>query len=86
MGDILSQMYLISARSTLRVGRPAGRRRAADALAIWDAMYRAQEAFEGVIANYPNRFFAYWLHKVIFPSAIPMSCPPTASATRSPRS
>ena len=76
MGDILSQMYLISA--TLKRYESEGRQ-AADAplmhWAIWDAMYRAQEAFEGVIANYPNRFFAYWLHKVIFPFGHPYVVP-----------
>jgi acyl-CoA dehydrogenase len=76
MGDILAQMYLISA--TLKRYESEGRQ-AADAplmhWAIWDAMYRAQEAFEGVIANYPNRFFAYWLHKVIFPFGHPYVVP-----------
>jgi acyl-CoA dehydrogenase len=43
--------------------------------AIWDSMYKAQEAFEGVIANYQNRFFAYWLHKIIFPFGHPYVVP-----------
>jgi acyl-CoA dehydrogenase len=76
LGDILAQMYLISA--TLKRYEAEGRQ-AADAplmhWAIWDSMYKAQEAFEGVIANYPNRFFAYWLHKVIFPFGHPYVVP-----------
>jgi hypothetical protein len=26
--------------------------------AIWDALYKAQQAFDGVIDNFPNRFIA----------------------------
>jgi acyl-CoA dehydrogenase len=76
MGDILAQMYLISA--TLKRYEAEGRQTADAPLmhwAIWDAMYKAQEAFEGVIANYPNRFFAFWLHKVIFPFGHPYVVP-----------
>jgi acyl-CoA dehydrogenase len=76
MGDILAQMYLISA--TLKRYEAEGRQ-AEDAplmhWAIWDAMYKAQEAFEGVIANYPNRFFAFWLRRVIFPFGHPYVVP-----------
>jgi acyl-CoA dehydrogenase len=76
MADVLSQMYLMSA--TLKRYEDE-RRQAADAplmhWAIWDSMYKAQEAFEGVIANYPNRFFAWWLHKVIFPFGHPYVVP-----------
>lgn len=76
MGDILAQMYLISA--TLKRFESEGRQQADAPLmhwAIWDAMYQAQEAFEGVIANYPNRFFAFWLRKVIFPFGHPYVVP-----------
>jgi acyl-CoA dehydrogenase len=76
MGDILAQMYLISA--TLKRYESEGRQEADAPLmhwAIWDAMYKAQEAFEGVIANYPNRFFAFWLRKVIFPFGHPYVVP-----------
>jgi acyl-CoA dehydrogenase len=76
LGDILAQMYLISA--TLKRYESEGRQ-AADAplmhWAIWDSMYKAQEAFDGVIANYPNRFFAWWLHRVIFPFGHPYVVP-----------
>jgi acyl-CoA dehydrogenase len=76
LGDILSQMYLISA--TLKRFEAEGRQ-AADAplmhWAVWDAMYQAQQAFDGVIANYPNRFFGWWLHRVIFPFGHPYVVP-----------
>jgi acyl-CoA dehydrogenase len=76
LGDILSQMYLISC--TLKRYEEEGRK-AADAplahWAIWDAMYKAQEAFDGVIANFPVRFIAAFLHRSIFPWGHPYVVP-----------
>ncbi|HRP98680.1 MAG TPA: DUF1974 domain-containing protein, partial [Rhodocyclaceae bacterium] len=77
LGDILSLMYLASA--TLRRFEAEGRQ-AADAplmhWAIWDCMFRAQNAFEGVIANFPNRFFATLLRRlVVFPLGRPYVVP-----------
>jgi hypothetical protein len=43
--------------------------------AIWDAMFKAQNAFEGVIANYPNKFFAWLLHLIVFPLGRPYEVP-----------
>ena len=55
LGDILSLLYLCSA--TLKRYEDEGRQ-AADAplmhWAIWDAMFKAQNAFEGVISNFPE--------------------------------
>jgi acyl-CoA dehydrogenase len=84
MGDILSLMYLCSA--TLKRFEAEGRQ-AADAplmhWAIWDAMFQAQNAFEGVISNFPNRFIADLLRRLIFPLGRPyVKCRPTASAAR----
>lgn len=76
MADILSQMYLMSA--TLKRFEDEGRQAADLPLmnwAIWDSMYKTQQAFEGVIANYPNRFFAWWLRKIIFPFGHPYVVP-----------
>jgi hypothetical protein len=68
LGDILSQMYLMSA--TLKRYEAEGRQTADAPLmhwAIWDAMYKAQQAFDGVIAtNYPNKFVGWLLQKLIF--------------------
>jgi acyl-CoA dehydrogenase len=76
LGDILAQMYLISC--TLKRYEADGRQ-AADAplmhWAIWDAMYKAQEAFDGVIANFPIRFIGAFLHRSIFPWGHPYVVP-----------
>ena len=76
LGDILAQMYLISC--TLKRYEVDGRQ-AADAplmhWAIWDAMYKAQEAFDGVIANFPVRFIAAFLQRSIFPWGHPYVVP-----------
>jgi acyl-CoA dehydrogenase len=72
LGDILSLMYLSSA--TLKRYEAEGRQ-AEDAplmhWAIWDAMFKAQSAFEGVIANYPNRLAAALLRWFVFPIGRP---------------
>jgi acyl-CoA dehydrogenase len=76
LGDILSQMYLISC--TLKRYEDEGRK-AEDAplahWAIWDAMYKAQQAFDGVIANFPIRFIGAFLHRSIFPWGHPYFVP-----------
>ena len=76
LGDILAQMYLISC--TLKRFESDGRQAADLPLvnwAIWDAMYKAQEAFDGVIANFPNRFIGAFLHRSIFPWGHPYVVP-----------
>ncbi|MGE8641947.1 MAG: acyl-CoA dehydrogenase domain-containing protein, partial [Achromobacter sp.] len=68
LGDVLSQMYLISA--TLKRFEDEGRQAADAPLAHWsiqDALFKLQEAFDGVLANYPNRFVAWSLARIIFP-------------------
>ena len=80
LGDILSLMYLASA--TLKRFEAEGRQ-AADAplmhWAIWDCMFRAQNAFEGVIANFPNRVAAALLRRlVVFPLGRPYVVPSDA--------
>ena len=76
LGDILSLMYLCSA--TLKRFEMEGRQ-AADAplmhWAIWDAMFKAQNAFEGVISNFPNRLIAFVLRRVVFPLGRPYVVP-----------
>lgn len=76
LGDILSQMYLISA--TLKRYQDEGRQAADAPLAHWsiqDALFRLQEAFDGVLENYPNRFVAWGLRRVVFPWGHPQSLP-----------
>ena len=76
LGDILSLMYLCSA--TLRRYEAEGRQTADAPLmhwAIWDAMFKAQNAFEGVISNFPNRFVAAVMRRVVFPLGRPYVVP-----------
>jgi len=76
LGDILSLLYLCSA--TLKRFEDEGRQ-AADAplmhWAIWDAMFKAQNAFEGVIANFPSRPVQWLLRRFIFPLGRPYVVP-----------
>ena len=69
-------MYLCSA--TLRRFEAEGQQ-AADAplmhWAIWDAMFKAQNAFEGVISNFPNRAVAAVMRRVVFPLGRPYVIP-----------
>ena len=80
LGDILSLMYLAS--TALKRFEDEGRQ-AADAplmhWAIWDCMFKIQIAFEGVIANFPNRLFATLLRRVVvFPLGRPYFVPSDA--------
>ena len=76
LGDILSLMYLCSA--TLRRYEAEGRQQADAPLmhwAIWDAMFRIQSAFEGVISNFPNRLIAAVARRLVFPLGRPYVVP-----------
>ena len=76
LGDILAQMYLISC--TLKRYEAEGRKKEDAALAhwaIWDAMYKAQQAFDGVIANFPVRVIAGVVNRIIFPWGHPYVVP-----------
>lgn len=68
LGDILSQMYLVSA--VLKRYEDDGRQRADLPLAQWaaqDALLRIEDAFHGVFANFPNRLAAWKMRFMIFP-------------------
>jgi acyl-CoA dehydrogenase len=72
LGDVLSLMYLCSA--TLKRYEAEGRHKADAPLmhwAIWDAMYKAQGALEGVISNFPNRAIGFVLRRLVFPLGRP---------------
>ena len=76
LGDILSLLYLCSA--TLKRYEDEGCQRADEPLldwAIWDAMFRAQNAFEGVISNYPSGVAAWLLRRFLFPLGRPYVVP-----------
>ncbi len=76
LGDILSYMYLCSA--TLKRYEAEGRQ-AQDAplmhWSIWDAMFKAQNALEGAISNFPQAWSRWWLKRVIFPLGRPYVVP-----------
>jgi acyl-CoA dehydrogenase len=79
LGDILSCLYLCSA--TLKRYEDEGRQPADAPLmhwAIWDAMFRAQNAFEGVISNFPNPVIATLLGAIAFPLGRPYVVPSDA--------
>ena len=76
LGDILSLMYLCSA--TLKRYENEGRQEADAPLmhwAMWDAMFKAQTAFEGVISNFPNRVIAAVMRRIVFPLGRPYFVP-----------
>jgi len=69
-------MYLISC--TLKRYEEEGRKQEDAPLAhwaIWDSMYKAQQAFDGVIANFPVRFIAAIVNRIIFPWGHPYVVP-----------
>jgi acyl-CoA dehydrogenase len=76
LGDVLSYLFLCS--TTLKRYEDEGRQ-AADAplmhWAIWDAMFKAQTALEGVISNFPNRLIAAVMRRTVFPLGRPYVVP-----------
>jgi acyl-CoA dehydrogenase len=79
LGDVLSQLYLCSA--TLWRFEQEGAH-ADDAplahWAIWDAMFKAQSALEGVLDNFPNPLLGALMRRVVFPLGRPYIAPPDA--------
>ena len=76
LGDILSMLYLCSA--TLKRFEDDGRPAADLPLLHWamqDALYRMQQAFDGLLDNFPSRAFAWLMWVVIFPLGKPFSLP-----------
>ncbi len=81
LGDVLSQLYLISA--TLKRFEDEGRQEDDLPLVRWgveDSLYRAQQALDGVLANYPNRLAAGLVRALAFPFG-----PAASRAVRPPR-
>jgi acyl-CoA dehydrogenase len=79
LGDTLSQLYLISA--TLKRFEDDGRPEDDLPLVPWgveDALYTAQQALDGVLANYPNRVAAGILRVLAFPLGMPHRPPADA--------
>jgi acyl-CoA dehydrogenase len=76
LGDVLSLLFLASA--TLKRYEAEGCQ-AADAplmhWAIWDSMFQAQTALEGVISNFPHPIISAIVRVVVFPFGRPYSVP-----------
>ncbi|CAH2918454.1 MAG: Acyl-CoA dehydrogenase [uncultured Paraburkholderia sp.] len=72
LGDVLSQLFLISA--TLKRFEDEGRQEDDLPLVRWgveDSLHRAQQALDGVLANYPNRLAAGLVRVLAFPFGLP---------------
>jgi acyl-CoA dehydrogenase len=76
LGDVLAQMYLASA--ALKRFEDDGRPAADLPLLEWsveDALYRAQQALDGVLANFPNPALAAFVRLLAFPLGKPLVAP-----------
>jgi acyl-CoA dehydrogenase len=79
LGDILALLYLSSA--TLKRFHAEGSQQADAPLmhwAIWDAMFKAQNAIEGVISNFPQTAIATLMRRMVFPLGRPYVVPSDA--------
>jgi len=79
LGDVLSQLYLASA--TLWRYEQEGRQEADAPLMHWavrDALFKAQDALEGVLANFPNPLLGALMRRVVFPLGRPYAAPSDA--------
>jgi len=82
LGDILSQMYLISA--VLKRFEDEGRQKADAPYVHWsiqDALQKAQQALIGVLDNFPNRVSAVLVRLLVFPLGLPHHAPLDALGT-----
>ncbi|TKC81658.1 acyl-CoA dehydrogenase [Trinickia terrae] len=82
LGDVLSQLVLISA--TLKRFEDEGRQEADLPLVRWaveDALYAAQHALDGVLANYPAARLAMLLRACAFPLGMRLRPPADALAS-----
>ena len=83
LGDVLSQMYLVSA--TLKRYEDDGRLAPDAPYAHWsvqDALLKAQQALVGVLENFPNRWLAGAVRMLVFPFGLPHRDPSDALGGR----
>jgi len=76
LGDVLSMLYLVSA--TLKRYEDQGRIREDLPLVRWavrDALYRSQQAIDGILSNFPVKALATMLRWAIFPLGMPFRPP-----------
>ncbi|MUG28856.1 acyl-CoA dehydrogenase FadE [Aeromonas salmonicida] len=76
LGDVLSQLYLAS--SALKRYQDEGRQQADLPLLYWalqDAMFKAQEAIDELLRNFPNRWIGLALRVIVLPLGRDMKRP-----------
>ncbi|MGL4931804.1 MAG: acyl-CoA dehydrogenase, partial [Aeromonas sp.] len=76
LGDVLSQLYLAS--SALKRYQDEGRQQADLPLLHWaltDAMFKAQEAIDELLRNFPNRWIGLALRAIVLPLGRDMKRP-----------
>ncbi|MFM5585571.1 acyl-CoA dehydrogenase FadE [Aeromonas media] len=76
LGDVLSQLYLAS--SALKRYQDEGRQQADLPLLHWalqDAMFKAQEAIDELLRNFPNRWIGLALRVIVLPLGRDMKRP-----------
>ncbi len=77
LGDVLSHLYLSSC--VLKFYDERGQQK--DELpilkwALYDCAFKIQVAMDGIIKNFPNRFVAWWLRRLVFPKGMTLIQPP----------
>ena len=83
LGDILSMLYMASA--TVKRFEDEGRQKDDIALLTWsvnDAFFKLQVAMDGVLANFPNRFVAWFMRRLVFPKGLTLNVPYDKWASR----
>jgi acyl-CoA dehydrogenase len=76
LGDVLSLLYLSSC--ALKFYEDQGRQKDELPLLTWglhDSFFKLQVAMDGIIANFPNRFVAWWLRRLVFPRGLTLIAP-----------
>ena len=71
LGDILSQLYLTT--SVLKRFDDEGRQKEDLALVHWsvqDSLHQAEQAIDGLLANFPNRFVAGAMRFILLPTGL----------------
>ncbi|HET7401839.1 MAG TPA: acyl-CoA dehydrogenase domain-containing protein, partial [Usitatibacter sp.] len=76
LGDVLSMLYMTSA--VVKRFHDEGRQQEDIPLMTWalyDSFFRLQVAMDGVLANFPNRFMAWMLRRLVFPKGLTLIAP-----------
>ncbi|MUK41174.1 acyl-CoA dehydrogenase [Aliivibrio fischeri] len=71
LGDVLSQLYLTT--STLKRFDDDGRQKEDLALVHWsvqDSLHQAEQAIDGLLSNFPNRFVAGAMRFILLPTGL----------------